>query len=346
MRGLFYAAALLLLASVVSAGAFVRWRARAIRRLHTGGELVTTRRGPIDCAFAGPTDAPPVVVLHGGLGGWDQGIMLGEDLGLDRDFRLIAPSRPGYLRTPLEAGKTVHEAADLLAALLDSRAIHRVHLVGVSGGGPTALAMAARHPDRIRSLVMVCAISHRHLQPAITTSTLLGRLVLSDFGAWFLDGGCWLALQVSRIAPAFMAYSVLRMTELGDRRSTRARVDALRQRPQQLRWILRLLHHSLPISLRKAGVNNDLAVFASLAECVSERVTAPVLVVHGRLDGNVPVEHAFAVVAASRKAESMFIDDAGHLLWLHPRADEVGQRVRDFLSLIPESTAGPSRTGV
>ena len=32
---------------------------------------------------------------------------------------MIAPSRPGYGRTPLSSGKTHEEAADLMAALLD-----------------------------------------------------------------------------------------------------------------------------------------------------------------------------------------------------------------------------------
>ncbi len=335
MQVLWYVAAALPLLAITVCIGFVRWRARARRRLLTASTLVNTQRGQVDCAFAGPDDAPAVLLLHGGLGGWDQASALAADCGLDRMFRVIAPSRPGYLRTPLESGEGAQEAADAMAALLDSLGIQSAHVVGISGGGPTALAMAARHPQRVRTLVMVCAISHRHVQPGITTDTFMGRLLFSNVGGWFLDFGCWLILQTARLAPAFMTRRILSMTDLRDRQTIRACVLALRKSPERMRWVLRLLEHSFPISPRKAGLNNDLAVFASLSDRIDGPITVPVLVVHGRVDGNVPVAHALAVIAAVPRAESLLIDDASHLLWLHPRIDEIRDRVRRFLDATP-----------
>ena len=311
--------------------AFLGWRRKAARRLIDGGVSVRTARGSIECAFAGPADAFPVLVLHGGLGGWDQGLMLAEDLGLPERCRVIAPSRPGYLRTPLDAGTTTNDAADAMAALLDALAIATAVVVGVSGGGPTALAVAARHPQRVRALVMVCAISHRHLQPAITTEAILGRLLFSDAGGWLLDLGSWAFLQWTRIAPARATRRLLEMTELSSREAIRARVRELRVHPRRLRWVSRLLAHSSPISLRLAGLSNDLGQFALLGERIDARLACPVFVVHGRIDGNVPVAHAQAVLAASDRTESLIIDDASHLLWLHPRCDEIRGRLQEFL---------------
>jgi pimeloyl-ACP methyl ester carboxylesterase len=182
----------ILLAILGGLAAFVRWRSRARRRLLNASAIVQTVCGPIDCAFAGPDDGPPVLVLHGGLGGWDQGMMLAEDLHLTHEVRVIAPSRPGYLRTPLVAGATTDDAAEAMIALLDELGISRAFVVGLSGGGPTAVAIATRHRQRIRALIMICAISHRHVQPAITTETFFGQLLFSKSvrGCSIFPAGC------------------------------------------------------------------------------------------------------------------------------------------------------------
>ena len=50
-------------------------------------------------------------------------------------FRVIVPSRPGYLRTPLTSGRTPGEQATLIAALLDTLGIERGALYAYSQGG-------------------------------------------------------------------------------------------------------------------------------------------------------------------------------------------------------------------
>jgi pimeloyl-ACP methyl ester carboxylesterase len=100
---------------------------------------------------------PVVMVVHGTPGDWRQGRPLAEDLG--DDHRILLPSRPGYGSTPLSTGRTYDEHADAYAALLDTLGIQRCAIVGVSGGGPSAAAFAARYPDRTAALVLVCAIA-------------------------------------------------------------------------------------------------------------------------------------------------------------------------------------------
>ena len=73
-------------------------------------------------------------------------------------FGVIAPSRSGYGRTPRTSGDIYANEADLFAALLDDLNIDKVVLVAVSGGGPTGVNFAARHPERIACLIMECAV--------------------------------------------------------------------------------------------------------------------------------------------------------------------------------------------
>ena len=99
------------------------WRAKCLAQLNAGSEVVDTSCGPIEFARSG---SPPFVIqLHGTPGGYDQSIPLGTPF-LEAGMGSISVSRPGYLRTPIDVGRTPAEQADALAALLDSLQIEHV----------------------------------------------------------------------------------------------------------------------------------------------------------------------------------------------------------------------------
>jgi len=63
----------------------------------------------------------------------------------------VAVNRPGYGQSdPAESG--LASVADDTVAVADSLAVHRFAVLGASGGGPYALACAARHPDRVAAV--------------------------------------------------------------------------------------------------------------------------------------------------------------------------------------------------
>jgi 4,5:9,10-diseco-3-hydroxy-5,9,17-trioxoandrosta-1(10),2-diene-4-oate hydrolase len=72
-------------------------------------------------------------------------------------FRTLAVDQPGFGRSEAPTGEAHYftETADALAALLDSLGLARVHLVGTSLGGGTAVRFALRHPDRAGRLVLM-----------------------------------------------------------------------------------------------------------------------------------------------------------------------------------------------
>ncbi|CAL9306725.1 MULTISPECIES: alpha/beta fold hydrolase [Streptomyces] len=60
---------------------------------------------------------------------------------------VLAPSRPGYGRTPLSTGTSVSGFADVPRALREHLGIGNVAaVVGISGGGPTAATMRRAIP--------------------------------------------------------------------------------------------------------------------------------------------------------------------------------------------------------
>lgn len=96
-----------------------------------------------------------VLFLHGGgVAGWMWGPVI-EHLGTG--VRSIVPDLPGH-GTSVEVPYVSHaDAVGRIAALLMDRAPHGATVVGFSLGGQLALELAARHPELVRSLLVVSA---------------------------------------------------------------------------------------------------------------------------------------------------------------------------------------------
>lgn len=76
--------------------------------------------------------------------------------GLSDRYRLIAFDNRGSGRTPLPDGPlSVPMMADDAAALLRALQVEQAHVAGFSGGSLIAQELALRHPELVRSLVLV-----------------------------------------------------------------------------------------------------------------------------------------------------------------------------------------------
>lgn len=79
----------------------------------------------------------------------DPGVQLG--LGV----RYLMADRPGYGGSTRKPGRGIADIADDLVALLDHHGIDRIPIMGTSGGGPHALALAAMYPHRVSAVTVV-----------------------------------------------------------------------------------------------------------------------------------------------------------------------------------------------
>lgn len=99
--------------------------------------------GPVEYRLEGD-GLRTVVVFHGGH--MRAGLALGEEVYAGAGCTVLAPSRPGYGRTPLTTGTTAAGFADATAQLCKVLGIDRLAaVVGISAGGRTALSLAALH---------------------------------------------------------------------------------------------------------------------------------------------------------------------------------------------------------
>lgn len=94
----------------------------------------------------------PVLFIHGAgiIGGWDFAQAWADD------FRMICPHQPGWRGSEdLAPGATIDDYVEWNLALLDGLGIENCHVVGFSMGGWIASTLAARHPERVRRLILV-----------------------------------------------------------------------------------------------------------------------------------------------------------------------------------------------
>lgn len=279
--------------------------------------LVPTALGPVHVSITG--DGPALLAIHGGMGGFDQSFILAAALLPDVNcHQVIAVSRAGYFGTPAGAAADAAAQADLHAALLDTLGIDQVIVAAVSAGGPSALHLALRHPDRCRGMVLVSAASGAFAVPRRIRQRLMLMRVLAG-----VPGLARLLMGRTQRDPDSMA-----------RRSIPD--DALRQRvladPTSgplLRAFLATLGTAL--DQRLGGTVLDTASFSDLPPIALESIDTPCLLLHGDSDQVVPIELARMAAARMPRATLRELPGGDHTaLFTHMHA--VREAVVAFLT--------------
>ncbi len=284
-----------------------------------GARTVETTRGPVEYLDTGAGDA--ILCLHGAMGGYDQSDILGRTIG-PPGWRYLALSRPGYLGTPLAAGRTPEEQADLYAEVLDLLGIPRAVVFAVSGGGPSAIHFALRHAGRCRGLVL-----------ASTTGGPVDQKIPLSFRVMTM---------LARF-PAFtarLARKAGRNLERGLARSI-PNPDLLARTLQDAEVMA--LYRELTLGMfdrmgeRIAGTRNDIAITREYSYPLRQ-VSVPTLVIHGTRDPLVPfARHGRRLADEIPGARLMAAEGAGHTaIFSHRR--EARAAVASFLA---EGLAGP-----
>ena len=106
-------------------------------------------------ATYGAEAGTPLLYFHGWPSSRLQAQSL-DKLGKELGVTVYAPDRPGLGQSDQIEGRRLHDWPSIVSEFLDKLHLPQAHLMGVSGGGPYALATACALNDRILSTSIVC----------------------------------------------------------------------------------------------------------------------------------------------------------------------------------------------
>jgi pimeloyl-ACP methyl ester carboxylesterase len=310
-------------AGILSYAKYRREMAEIRIRIETGSTIAETAAGPIEYAEEGSGE--PLLLIHGAGGGYDQGLMIGRDF--TQRFRTIAPSRFGYLRTPVPGDVSPAAQADAHAALLDSLNVDKCVVAGVSAGGPSAIEFALRHPTRTRALILMVPRTYDPTQSIGVDEGFQAQVVLRliEASADFLF---WLALRVAR--PAVVRF-------LG----VRPEVEANASESERER-VTEIMRSILPLSRRVSGIAVDSSI--EIAPWPLEQIGVPTLIISGPDDLFETLPGARFTAEHIPGAELKILESGGHLML--GQGEQVRMWIEDFLARRVELAAArpPART--
>lgn len=199
--------------------------------------------------------------------------------------RVLAPERPGYGLSTYQRGRRLSQWPEDIAALADALDIATFSVVGVSAGGPCALACARALPQRIAGAAVVCGLGPVNQAPLRRSMPWVARFAfyLAEVAPGALSALYGLPMHVlARLTPAAALRAFALSLGGPDRK-------VLLQPP-----VLKLLSTNLREAFRQGahGAVQDVAVFRQAWDFEPGDIDPPVHFWHGDADRIVPLLHS------------------------------------------------------
>jgi len=269
----------------------------ARKRLVGRSQTIQTSFGTLEFAEIGA--GVPMLIVHGAEGGFDQGIDMTSAMAA-HGYRLIVPSRFGYLRSTMPGNPTTAMQANAYVQLLDHLGIDRVVVVGISAGAWSSMQFALRHPERCRALVLLVPADFLPAGTAIHGGAVVSAMVHSDSVAWAL-------LKLMPIMPGGMTRMML---------GTDADVVRAAE-PSEKARVRQVLDHLQPVSQRIAGMNFDIKTAATHEPYPIEKIACPVLTISAEDDRFGTATRAKYIAASVPDGRAIIFPTGGHALVGH-----------------------------
>ncbi|MCI0417149.1 alpha/beta hydrolase [bacterium] len=236
---------------------------------------------------------------------------LGSDAGtwgtflpvLKEGYKTIILENRGSARSTKPSGTyTTESMAEDAIALLDQLQMEQVHVVGKSMGGMIAQILAARHPERVRSLVLACTLM-RH----------------DSYGEELLEMGRILAEKAGLFETYRLAFLLSYSNEYC--MTNRSRLDEAR----------RLLAEIGSEELLQGYLSQSIACETHDSRELARQIKAPTLVIAAKEDSITTPEQSRDLAASIPNAELMIFSRGKHGFW-REFPDEVNPVVLNFLA--------------
>jgi pimeloyl-ACP methyl ester carboxylesterase len=259
----------------------------------------------LDVMVSGPDGATPLVFHHGTPSGSEQYPPFAGAVAA-RGLRMVSYSRPGYVGSTRQPGRSVVDCVADTAAILDHLGADHCYTAGASGGGPHTLACAALLPDR----VLACASIAGAAPFGVGLDFLEGMAEENhrEFGA-ALAGSAELQAYLEHEAEAYGTVTGEQVAEaLGGLVSE---VDRAAVTGEFAEFLAGSLRRALSTGIW-GWFDDDLA-FIRPWGFELDRIRVPVTVWQGGQDRMVPSAHGEWLAAHVPGAKAMLLPAEGHL---------------------------------
>lgn len=283
-----------------------------------GSQVIETQGGPVEYISSG--EGYPLLVVHGAIGGFDQGLFVAKSLRFP-NCQLLSISRFGHLRTPVPKNATLDTQADSFAYLLDELKIKQAAVFAISAGTTSAIRFAARHPERVSALILFGPDAPGKNEITLPPKFVFNVLFRSNFLYWFLI--------------TYFTKSMQKMMGLVPK--------DFKPAPEHLARIKNILALDLPIDKRIDGlIFETYPIAAEYTASVTDsspyplgKIKTPVLTVNALDDPISTAENVHHMAMQFPNGRQLLIPDGGHLYFNHDQ--EVRSGIMRFLAdNIPE----------
>ena len=276
----------------------------------------------IGVAEWGDRDGLPLLEFRG-LPGSDGGDAIPDEVPLRLKLRRLAVDRPGVGASDPLPGRRLIDWPPDVAALADALGLHRFLVLGTSGGGPYAAAVAHGLPDRVIAVGLVSSIAPMD-RPGAAGGMEAGERRAMDLAArapWALRAIMAAVVGVERLRPGTIVGTLLRSLPACDKAVlARSEVAA-----------------SLVDSYRRAFLQGtrwqvlDWAIINEPWRFEPRGIRVPARIWHGALDERAPLHHAQWLADTIPGATLTVYPGEGHMIAF--------SRMEDVLSGLAESAA-------
>jgi pimeloyl-ACP methyl ester carboxylesterase len=294
-------------------GAMAAERSSQVLRLGDG------RR--IGFAEYGDPEGLPVLAIHGTPGSRFM-FALTDKAARERRLRVVAPERPGYGLSDFRLQSSLAEAASDLEQCADALDLRRFALIGVSGGGPYAVAAAAAMPRRVALLALVNPVGPIAECDGRIRISKAHRLIFSRLGRsdWACTAFFWSLRRLVHFAPG-LAYRALQRRVAASDRAVLARDEVRANLQAALREALRP---------GTEGARQDLRLYCARWRLPLGDIDVPSVLWQGSDDAIVPPGAAYNLAETLPNCRLDVIQGGGHY-WIFSGFERVLDAARAAL---------------
>lgn len=262
----------------------------------------------------GDANGAPVFLFHGLPGSRLSWGALPDDP-LPTGLRFIAPDRPGYGKSDPKPGRKLLDWADDISALANALGIDKYAVVGVSGGGPGALACAWKMPKHVTTVGVISSPAPTNVPGVFEGMSKTNRFFMNL--AWYLP---WLSNLNVRLLTAVIRRDPARY--INTMKYKMHHVDKiLLDRPEIQDMLIKDFSEALRAGAQ--GMISDMS--ANHGHSWGFPLDKIMIKVHFwfcELDHSVPPAMGKYLSNAVPNSETTFVPDAGHL-WILVHLNDV-----------------------